>query len=181
MKLFERFGLNPDWLKQGVGPMYLRTDKGYFPSETPGLAENPAHYGDPQAHSVICPVYGMACVYSDSRPRPPLEPQGRLAVPGSLHREDLQVFCMRGDNMAPQLKDGAHFGVASTDVNVVSGRVYALFAPHEGVIVRRVFLDGEQEGYVLRSDAAHYPETRLAPPQLTKRLLGRVVWTMQEL
>lgn len=181
MKLFERQGLNPDWLKQGVGPMYLRTDKGYIPSETPGLAENPAHYGDPQAHSVICPVYGMACVYSDSRPRPPLEPQGRLAVPGSLHREDLQVFCMRGDNMAPQLKDGAHFGVASTDVNVVSGRVYALFAPHEGVIVRRVFLDGEQEGYVLRSDAAHYPETRLAPPQLTKRLLGRVVWTMQEL
>ena len=24
MKLFDRFGLNPDWLKQGVGPLYLR-------------------------------------------------------------------------------------------------------------------------------------------------------------
>ena len=31
MKLFERFGLNPDWLKYGVGPLYLRTEKGYCP------------------------------------------------------------------------------------------------------------------------------------------------------
>ena len=31
MKLFEKFGLNPDWLKQGVGPMYLRTEQGYVP------------------------------------------------------------------------------------------------------------------------------------------------------
>lgn len=35
MKLFERFGLNPDWLKYGVGPLYLRTDKGYCPQEAP--------------------------------------------------------------------------------------------------------------------------------------------------
>lgn len=35
MKLFERFGLNPDWLKYGVGPLYLRTEKGYCPQEAP--------------------------------------------------------------------------------------------------------------------------------------------------
>ena len=43
MKLFERFGLNPDWLKYGVGPLYLRTDKGYCPQEAPqALAETDA-------------------------------------------------------------------------------------------------------------------------------------------
>ena len=31
MKLFEKFGLSPDWLKQGIGPMYLRTEQGYMP------------------------------------------------------------------------------------------------------------------------------------------------------
>lgn len=36
MKLFERFGLNPDWLKYGVGPLYLRTEKGYCPRSSPG-------------------------------------------------------------------------------------------------------------------------------------------------
>ena len=29
MKLFDRFGLNPDWLKQGVGPLYLRANGQY--------------------------------------------------------------------------------------------------------------------------------------------------------
>lgn len=47
--------------------------------------------------------------------------------------------------------------------------------------VRKIFLDGEQEGYLLRSESAQYPETRLTPQQLKKRLLGRVIWIMQEL
>lgn len=43
MKLFEKFGLNPDWLKQGVGPMYLRTEHGYMPQDAPAaLAESAA-------------------------------------------------------------------------------------------------------------------------------------------
>lgn len=47
--------------------------------------------------------------------------------------------------------------------------------------MRRVFLDGDQESHALRSDADHYPETRLAPSQPGKRLPGRVIRTMQEL
>ena len=182
MKLFERFGLNPDWLKQGAGPMYLRTDKGYVPTEKlDGLAEDPAHFGDPQSHSVICPVFAMSCPYSDSKPRPEFAPAGRLAVPGSLHREGLMVFQMHGDNMIPLLPQNAHFGVDSADQDMISGKMYALFAPHEGVIVRKLFLDGEQEAYLLRSESAQYPETRLTPQQFKKRLLGRVIWIMQEL
>ncbi len=51
----------------------------------------------------------------------------------------------------------------------------------KGIIVHRVFLDGDQESHVLRSDADHYPETRLTPSQPGKRLPGRVIRTMQEL
>ena len=181
MKLFERFGLNPDWLKQGSGPMYLRTDKGYVPSEKPeGLAEDPAHFGDPQSRCVISPIFLMSCPYSDSKPRPAFSPAGRLAIPGSLQRDALMVFCMSSDNMAPLLPPQAHFGVDSSDLEITSGKLYAVFAPHEGVTVRKIFLDGEQEGYLLRSESAQYPETRLTPQQLKKRLLGRVIWIMQE-
>ena len=38
MKLFEQFGLNPDWLKKGNGPMYLRTEQGYLPVDEIGRA-----------------------------------------------------------------------------------------------------------------------------------------------
>ncbi|MDD4702484.1 MAG: helix-turn-helix transcriptional regulator, partial [Desulfovibrio sp.] len=63
----------------------------------------------------------------------------------------------------------------------ISGRVYALFAPNEGVILRRVFLNSSQDGYVLRSDSSDFPETTLTPDLLSKRLVGRVVWILQEL
>ncbi|MCA1946032.1 MAG: helix-turn-helix domain containing protein, partial [Desulfovibrio sp.] len=31
LKLFEKYGLNPDWLKSGLGPMYLKSEQGYEP------------------------------------------------------------------------------------------------------------------------------------------------------
>ena len=31
LKLFEKLGVNPDWLKKGNGPVYLRTEAGYVP------------------------------------------------------------------------------------------------------------------------------------------------------
>ena len=33
LKLFEKLGVNPDWLKKGNGPVYLRTEAGYVPSD----------------------------------------------------------------------------------------------------------------------------------------------------
>ncbi len=51
MKLFEKFGLNPDWIKSGTGPMFLKIDQVYTPVEGPpeGFHEEPAHYADPNA------------------------------------------------------------------------------------------------------------------------------------
>jgi hypothetical protein len=66
------------------------------------------------------------------------------------------------------------------DTDVVSGRIYAIFAPNEGVVLRRVFLNSTQDGYVLRSEASSFPETQLAAGLLAKRMLGRVAWVLQE-
>ena len=181
MKLFERFGLNPDWLKQGVGPMYLRTEQGYVPEDAPAsLAETAAHYGDAMARGGIHSVYDAKCVYTDDAPRPALALAGKISLPLSLTRDGLQVLRVRGANMAPLIFEGAHVGVDTLDTDVVSGRVYAIFAPNEGVVLRRVFLNSTQDGYVLRSEAAAFPETQLAASLLTKRMLGRVAWVLQE-
>ena len=64
MKLFEKFGLNPDWLKKASGPMYLRTEQGYQPLDAPAagmVLEDPARYGDPDAKSSVVTVHSMHC------------------------------------------------------------------------------------------------------------------------
>ena len=87
---------------------------------------------------------------------------------------------LRGQAMEPLLREGAYIGVDREDLAPVSGRTYALFAPLEGVVVRQVFLDGPQQGYVLRAQSPDYPETFLDAALLQRRMLGRVVWTFQE-
>lgn len=181
MKLFERFGLNPDWLKYGVGPLYLRTDKGYCPQEAPpDLARTVACHGDDFPRSTVVDVYDMAGVYTDEAPRPALSVSGRVPLPRAFLRPSLQVLRLRGQAMEPLLREGAYIGVDREDLAPVSGRTYALFAPLEGVVVRQVFLDGPQQGYVLRAQSPDYPETFLDAALLQRRMLGRVVWTFQE-
>lgn len=181
MKLFERFGLNPDWLKYGAGPLYLRTEKGYCPQEAPqALAETVACYGDDFTRSAVVDVHDMACTYTDEAPRPALSVAGRVPLPQAFLRPSLQVLRLRGQAMEPLLREGAYIGVDVEDLAPVSGRTYALFAPLEGVVVRQVFLDGPQQGYVLRAQSPDYPETFLDAALLQCRMLGRVVWTFQE-
>ena len=87
---------------------------------------------------------------------------------------------MRGNNMAPLITQGARFGVDTREDGITSGQIYALFAPNEGLVLRRIFLDGAQAAYLLRSESPDFPETTLAPELARQRLLGRVVWTLQE-
>lgn len=182
MKLFDRFGLNPDWLKQGVGPLYLRANGQYGAFDaSAGLSEQAAAFGEPRTKGQLVSVYDMRCDYSDRKARPALTSQRSVCLPMSCLGEKTVVLEMAGDNMRPVVTAGALLGVDTGDASVVSGKLYALFAPHEGLIVRRIFLDESQSGYLLRSEAPEFPETHLQPDALAKRLFGRIVWIFQEL
>ena len=80
MKLFEKYGLNPDWLKQGVGPMYLRTEQGYMPQDAPASSGSsvprafPTAKGLPDAGVALCS--GHFCRF----------PYGATVLPGNRPR-----------------------------------------------------------------------------------------------
>ncbi len=180
MKLFEKFGLNPDWLKQGVGPMYLRTEQGYQPQETPvGLAEDPQHYGDPLAKSTILTVHGMSCEYKDGAAKPQLPQIGKISLPLSFADTNITVIRMDAPNMEPSVVRNAYMGVDTGSTMPISGTLYAIYSPHEGLIIRRLYLDDNSGKYCLRSDAAGYPESSIDAKTLTSRILGKVVWVFQ--
>ena len=183
MKLFEKFGLNPDWLKQGMGPMYLRTEQGYEPQYAPVdgvVAEEPVLYGEPAAKGVMATVYGMACDAADDQ-NLNLRAVGKLSLPLSCAGTQMTVFRMESPNMEPIILRNAYFGVDTSNQNPVSGTLYALRMPHEGVVVKRVFLDSNEDRFILRSEAAGYPEVTMKPGTLAKQILGRVCWVLQQL
>ncbi len=183
MKLFEKFGLNPDWLKQGVGPMYLRTEQGYEPQEAPtrGLAEEAWHYGDPSTKSTMVTVHSMSCEYTEGG-LPPLLPQvGKISLPLAFATPSITVVRMDATNMEPSIGRGAYMGVDITTNIPISGSVFALYSPHEGIIIKRLFLSSDTQSYILRSDKDGYPESSVKAAGISSRIMGRVTWVLQEI
>lgn len=183
MKLFEKFGLNPDWLKKGSGPMYLRIDNDYTPMEAPsgGVMEDPQHYGDPIAKSVVATVYATFCHYEDGAAPPELQAAGKMALPQAYAGSGILVLRMDTEAFAPTVRKGAYVGVDTSFNHPASGEIYAVFMPHEGVTLKRLFLDGSNGCFLLRTDNPEHPESRLDAADCEKRLLGRVSWVLQQL
>lgn len=180
MKLFEKFGLNPDWVKGGIGPMYLRLNQEYNPvNDASNIHEEPAYYADPVAISKLIPVYSTACSFEEGSPK--LQQAGRIALPQAYIRTDLVVFRIESDSFSPLVLRGAYVGVDTSRKHPVSGDIYAVYMPHEGVALKRLFLDGDQNRFLLRTEQPDFPASLLEAQDCPERIVGRVTWVLQNL
>jgi Predicted transcriptional regulator len=181
MKLFERFGLNPDWIKKGTGPMYLRTELGYAPVDVPthlSANEDAALYSDPNAKSDTVSVLSMQAwpLENDGADTPKIV--GKLSIPQSLAGQNVKVFQIDSTAMEPLIRKGAYIGVDTAQKQVMSGELYAVHLPYEGVTIKRVFPNSASGETVLRTENPHHPEMTLPTTKLGDSVIGRVVWTI---
>lgn len=184
MKLFEKFGLSPDWLKWETGPMYLRTLDGYAPKQdviVPSLCEPPPPvYGEPEAKSAIVSVYSTHCATAD----PALEQLnivGKLSVPLSFSSASILVVKVETGSMEPVIPKGAHVGIDTLKKNMVMGEVYAVLMPYEGISLKRIFLDAGNSRLVLRAEHRDHPEQYISLDKAMDRVVGRVDWIIARL
>ena len=183
MKLFERYGLNPDWLKKSEGPMYLRTERGYEPVEGPPsgrLMEEPAHYADPDSKGVLVTVHSMQCDGAEDEGWTP-KIVGKLNIPASLASPSIVVVRMDASSMEPLIRRGAHVGINTEQRNIVSGEMYGIYAPFEGLTIKRVFLDADHERFILRTENPSHPDQHLSIDGHQTRVVGRLSWVIQRL
>lgn len=182
MKLFEKFGLNPDWLKKSVGPMYLRTEQGYEPVDGPAAGhvfEDSAKFGDPDARNTVVTVYSMQSVEADGERK--LKGVGKLSIPQSFAGNTVQVVRVDASGMEPLIKKGAYVGLDTEQVNIVSGEIYGVHVPYEGISLKRIFLDAENSRFILRSENQVHPEQYLPVDKHLESVAGRVKWVLQAL
>ncbi len=181
MKLFEQFGLNPDWLKKGSGPMYLRTEQGYSPVDAPltGVSEESIRYGSPDAKSTIVSVYSTQSSLGEGEPASLL--LGRLNIPQSFASQGLYVVRTEVSGMEPYIQKGAFVGVDTLQKHVASGELYGVSLPYEGLVIKRVYVDMQDSRLVLRSEKASYPEVYLPLKGHEAHIVGRVAWVLQRM
>lgn len=186
MKLFESFGLSPDWLKKGDGPMFLRTDQGYTPVNAPSdgaagnkLFEGAGQYSEPDAKNIVVPVYSPLEAYN---PESPAQSVGKLNIPMSFAHQGLYVIRVEASSMEPCIRRGAYASLDTTQNTVVSGELYGVNLPYEGVVIKRVYLDAPNNCYILRSDNPAHPESTVAIDSSGPTfIVGRVAWILQKM
>lgn len=185
MKLFESFGLSPDWLKKGTGPMFLRTEQGYTPVDAPAgsangrkLFENANQYSEPDAKNIVVTVYSPLEPYNPEQPAPSV---GKLNIPMSFAHQGLYVIRVEASSMEPNIRRGAYVSLDTTQKTVVSGELYGVNLPYEGVVIKRIYLDAPNNRYILRSENPAHPETSVPIETKGTFIVGRVSWVLQKM
>jgi len=184
LKLFRKYGLNPDWLGYGKGPKYIKTKEGYTPYDEPvlssGVYEDAAGYGDPLAVGRAVTFYAMTGENTKEgkwRPRA----LGELNIPVALDRPELLVLRMDGEAMEPAIRAGAFVGLDRGEKSVRSGEIYVVQLPFEGLAVKRVFLDSQAGRFLLRSENPAHAEASFPVEEFRENVIGRVIWVLQQL
>ena len=72
-------------------------------------------------------------------------------------------------------------GIDKDRKTIRSGGIYALDLPVEGMVVKRVNYDAENAKLILRSENASHEDQQIPAEDGASRVIGRVVWVLQEL
>ncbi len=181
--LLERFDLNPLWLKTGVGRMYINSESvaisGYA-TASEGLAEEYAGYGSGQTNRLSTSVSVYSCNAGGEKLED-LKPSEFLNIPSRFAVNNIKVLLMNNSSMSPIIMKNAYVGINSEFKNPASGELFAIFAPHEGLTIRQVYIDFDKEHIMLQAKNDAFPKLTLSPDEFKTRVLGKVEWVLQNL
>lgn len=176
VKLYQLYGLNPNWVLDGEQPQFLGEPKaGALTVQEPADgygARKPKHYL--VNVSAMTPAEGGEGPWRET-------PVETLTVADRFHFPTLLVVKMDQDDMGPYIRRGAYVGIDRARTNFRSGAFYALDIPIEGLVIKRVLHDAENARIILRSENPTHPEQSMPVGDAPARIIGRVVWVFQDI
>lgn len=170
LTLFVKLGINPDWLLQGTGPVFLRTDQGYIASDH--NTATPAHMLRAHAAPAIIPLHGTYL---------PLEVTGRLAVPRHLAFKDCMAFRVESDVLFPCIRCGSFIGINTAQRRPMDGEIYAI--SWKDVLIFRKFkiiVVSDEQFCTLNELDCEIFDVVLPTKEIKNLIRGRLAWVIQE-
>lgn len=165
LSLFEQSGVNPDWLRYGKGPKFLRSAEGRYLEPESG--------GTPLGQGISLPYFDSGSMFGKVWETP----SGTVMLPELYVGKNIHVLRMTTDEFAPTVRQNAFVGVDVSCVTPSSGKIFAVSMP-EGVVLKRVFCYSDT--LLLRTDDVSQPFFSV-PVAESDCLIGRAMWVFQDL
>ena len=124
-------------------------------------------------------IYGTKCEWPLGRKTPMFPIVGYETLSRHFAGEGILVFRVEGPAMYATLGSCSLVGVDSGNHIPVSGALFAVHVPGEGVIVRRFSHAGSK--VLLCADQESLPPFEMSEKELEKHMVGRCLWAIREL
>ncbi len=180
LKLYRSHGLNPDWLAEGVEPMFLKPGMAESTSYMQAVGENATSYGKSASRGRVVSVSSMTGIVGGEGGWKP-DFVSQISIPETFYKPAILVIRVDGSGMEPIVRRGAFLGIDSEQKRIRSGELYGLHMPHEGLVLKRIFFDANNSRFILRSENSDHPEQSLSMDKADAQVVGRVVWVLQEM
>ena len=121
MKLFENLGINPDWLKKGIGPIYLRTEAGYCPSDGESQVIDPSFLTNPWTCAEIIKVHSMRSDYTkEIFHLTDYDCIEEIVIPKPYAKNGIIVFQTHNNEASPLAYKNSYIGIDTLSICPVS-------------------------------------------------------------
>jgi phage repressor protein C with HTH and peptisase S24 domain len=177
LSLVRKLSINPEWVDTGLGAKFL-TPSASTEDGTQSLYDIQASYGAKESTRSV-QVYSMSGEpASDGLWRKEL--LKHIGIPYEFDMPSLLVVHMEGTSMEPFIRAGAYVGLDREKRGVLSGEIYAVQVPFGGLVLRRIFMDTQNDKLVLKSDNRDHADQEMPLKNYQANLVGRLVWVMQK-
>ena len=166
------------WLAEGEGPM-RRGEESPNKPEGGVTAGNAKLLPFNQDDFVVLKVHAMT---GAGLPQDAITPEAiaEIVIPKEFHRPSILPVQVRGESMHEVIKEGAYVGIDTADKKIVSGKIYAIWLPYEGMTIKRLYMGPDK--VICRSDNPNFPEFSIPLNEVSEPFIqGRVKWVVQSL
>jgi len=190
LRLIEQtFNINPKWLREGEGEMFLEERKlseakpllkdnlKIIPLRMRGVwypGQDLTQYD--KEDWVVVPVYYEVDAGKVERNHTSVEPLDWVPMQVGWLTQHCFPIRVVGDSMEPTISDGSTVLIDPTQKQIVDGKIYAIEIPYIGASIKRVFI--KYPNVVIKGDNPSYEPQVLPLEKLQSndlRIIGRVI------
>jgi phage repressor protein C with HTH and peptisase S24 domain len=165
VKLYRKFGFNPQWIETGIGNVFIHTQSAndtefkYIPKVAARLS---AGTGSFECEETVTDHLSF--------------PTKWLSDKGSANSMvAMEVF---GQSMEPVIKEGDTVLIDQSQNNILAGAIYAV-GVEDTILIKR--LEKHPNKLVLCSDNKNYEPIYLKKEEMNNvRIIGKVIWSCRE-